>query len=247
MATLKSCQAKCEEFIRNTLPLVSNAKADIPTLPAFTVVSERKGARRRVRYVEHAESNWWQLPKELHRSALQRIAGQEFLKSLGSTPPFSKAIGNALQTAAGRGVQSISAAGIAREILMSYLFAAGLGRWRPGAFKRVWDDCTKYFDPTIKHIKYVLYAPLWGFGGVSRSVDLGQGLTIRRLPNREVARIATLEPGLAGVTPMHRFTLWPSTFFLKAYEFRKHIGPEKDWPVPLMQHKDLLGQVNLFL
>ena len=128
----------------------------------------------------------------------------------------------------GTGEGPLTQGSIAKSILESYLFSACAVRWNPAIFRAVWDDCREYFDPSSGTVRYVLYAPVVGVTGIKRSIDLGDGLQIRRLPNHETARIASLDPQLAGVSFRHRLTLWPNHFLTKSCDLQKLVKQNDD-------------------
>ena len=227
MTRIEQCKRNCECFIRGTLPSLAGAEPGLPTRAAFRV--EKDEARNRKKFVEYAAPIWGQVPKNLWASAFETSPAKRFLRSLQSTPPFSNTIGKSLyviETGVGRGGLSVEY--IAREITRSYVLAAGVGPWKPRAFQRIWKDCVAYFDPALKEIEYTLYAPLWCFRGVTRRAQLGEGLQIRRLPSDRSARIATLEPRLAGVHLPEGLRLWPTHFFVRTYKFTKLITSEEE-------------------
>lgn len=225
--SLEQCRETCELFVRDALLSFKAEEAKLPTIPHFSTMQNPK--RNRTRFVEHGHPNWWQIPKAVWEEAFNSDTGQTLLKSLRSTAPFVNAIGKSLSVVEmGRGTSGISAEYLAREISTSYLFAAGVSRWRPQTFELVWNQCNNYFDPSKTELTYVLYAPLWGFSGVSRSLSLGDGLEIRRLTASRRAEIASLNSNLAGVTVSHRLTLWPAHFLVKEFAFQKYITPEEE-------------------
>ena len=169
------------------------------------------------------------IPQSAWESLFGTEAGQAFLKCLECTAPFADTIGKWVHIVEmGHAIDFSSAKDLAKDILRSYLFAAAAQRWKPQKFDLVWRQCLNYFDPAKDQLSYILYAPLWGLSGVQRSLVLGDGLEIRRFPYTRVAKIASLDNRLAGVTPEHRLTLWTSHFFVKQFSFRKHIGDKAD-------------------
>lgn len=219
MSSATQCKEECQRFIRSSLPAIAEVAAKLPTLPKF-----RYGPGHipgRYKFHEEKQPNWWQLPKDLSQSLFRTREGKAFLASIGKTPPFSGSIGKTIFMADGKSISNISPGYLANEILVSYLFAAGVGRWKPAVFERVWNDCASYFNPRDKKLEYFIYAPISGMSGVARRLDLGDGLEIRRLSAKEVARIASLNPELAGVSYHHRLTLWDFYFFVQRWEWEK--------------------------
>lgn len=220
--SLVHCRKTAERFIRMSLSSFKAVATNISTIPLFNAAPS--GRRNRVKFVEHAQPNWWQVPKNLWIDVFNTDDGREFLKSLQSTRPFSNAVGKFLWiegVTRGSGFPTVEP--LAQEITRSYLFAAGVGSWKPHSFELIWKECVNYFDPAERELTYVLYAPIWGLSGIARKLSLGENLEIRRLPPDRMAVIASLQNELAGVAAKHRFTLWPRHYFVKEFRFRKHI------------------------
>lgn len=219
-SSLERCRENCEQFLRNTLPSFRTIEPTLPVIPKFSVVHDP--GRKRMRFAEHGQPNWWQVPKDLWTDAFKTESGQAVLNSLESTAPFRDVIGKSMHLVeSGRGIGGIDREYIAKEISRSYLFEAATGPWRPHAFERVWNQCVDYFDPSEAELTWVLYAPIWGLRGISRSLSLGDGLEIRNLTTARQARIASLDSTLSGVNIEHRLTLWPSHFFVKEFKVQK--------------------------
>ena len=192
----------------------------LPVLPMFRVLPGSKP--RTSRFIEQTAPNWWQLPKDLRASILQSPEATEFLSSLDGVTGFSECLGKFIQVL-DRATRYESAEDIAREILTSYLFAAGAARWNRSAFDRVWADCVRYFDLTEIEMKYTLYAPIWWMPGTSRRLDLGGRLEILRLSGAKRAKIAALDTNVVGKSPHNRLHGWPVYFLVRGYEFDKKI------------------------
>ena len=235
MTSLDQCKNQFRLFLRDCLPPISQAINSIPSIPKFSVVPSSKPDS--YKFVEEKQPNWWQLPKELKQTLFSSSEGQALIALLERTPPFSHTIGKEIFLS-DRGMSKTYDSGIvlASEILVSYLFAAGVGRWKPTIFDRVWRDCVSYYDPEDNIVEYFLYAPIAFRLGITKQLDLGDGLAIRRLRNDEVARLASLNPALAGVLVGHRFTLWTTTFFVKRCEFEKHIVNKESTQWGLLQN-----------
>lgn len=63
--------------------------------------------------------------------------------------------------------------------------------------------------------------------GVKQSLILNEGLEIKRISVHEVARLATINSRLAGVTLHHRFMIWPVHFFVKRLTLSKSISDKE--------------------
>ena len=216
MSSLAECRDHCIEFLRYSLPLVARVADSLPSLPVFRAEPTEK--RAKYRFVEERTPNWWQIPQQLSETLLDSQEGKALSATLEATVPFSAVIGKwiAIQEL-GRCVRYASGKEIAKEILVSYLFSSGLERWIARNFERVWRDLLDYFEPTTDSLEFYLYAPIAYMGGVSRIINLGDGLKIQRVQAHRVARLASLNPVLAGVTLHHRFTVWPVHFFVKQF------------------------------
>jgi len=214
------CKEKCKEFIKYTLPILRPATNNLPTLPIF--LAEPSRGKKSYRFIEGKQPNWWQLPKDLSQTLLDSEVGSALSTLLETTPPFSQSIGNRIELPEiGRGSVFPSGANIAKVILVSYLFMAGERRWKLKSFNRVWNDCLSYFDPNCKSVEYFLYAPIAYMPAVRKRLNLGDGLSIRRLPAHKMAKLASLDSTLAGVSVMPRLTQWPVHFFVKRLNFKK--------------------------
>jgi hypothetical protein len=223
MSSLQHCCSACEHFLRSALPFVAKTTDALPSLPSFGAEpTKREGEYH---FVELKEPNWWQLPKELCSVVLDSGPGRSFTKLLESTPPFCHILGKTLHfQELGRSHTYESSEEIALEFLRSYLFAAGPSRWKPAIFNNIWGDLVNYFNPDITTIEYSLYAPIAFMSGVAQSLKLDHSLEIKRLSASEVAKLATINPTLAGVSLHHRFTLWPLHFFVKPLTFGKRVS-----------------------
>lgn len=222
MSSLARSRSECERFLRRCVPTAAQAVANLPTMPKFHAVPSSKPNRHK--FIEEQQPNWWQLPKSLRERIFSSSEAQAFAKSLEATLPFARSIGKSIMfPELARSSIYHSGKDVAHQILVSYLFAAGAERWKPTAFDRVWGDCIAYFDPANSTVEYVLYAPIAFMSGIVRSVDLGDGLVIRRLPVSKIARLASLDSTIAGVSVYHRFTQWPVCFFTKRLKIKKHI------------------------
>lgn len=222
MNSLNHCKENCKEFIKCSLPIIRPATNDLTTLPLFRAEPSKKP--RTYRFIEGKQPNWWQLSKDLKQTFQNSEVARELFTLLEKTLPFSQAIGKQIMLPElGQGRIFKSGADIGNEILVSYLFEAGERQWKPILFNRVWNDCLSYFNPEIASVEYCLYAPIWGFPSFSRRLDLGDGLAIRSLPAHEMARLASLDPNLSGVSVHHRITKWPGCFFEKRLNFEKSL------------------------
>ncbi len=225
LTSIDECRLGFEKFIRVHKPTFQAARRDLPTISKFNV--EKAG--KRTLFTERAQANWWQLPKNIWNSVLDSSEGTKLQEFVSTTAPFSKSLGLSMRVLfGGFGFtdSSLAAATIVKRITSSYLFATGIGRWRPGVFDRVWRDCVDFFDPSVRQRQYTFYAPIWGLVAGVRNVNLGKGLAIKRLPSTKQAQLATLDNRLAGVS-IHDRRFWPAFFFVKKYQAEKYIGPER--------------------
>ena len=221
MSVLSQCKKYCERFVRTGLPAIAQVAPELPTIPHFRAIPGSRPGR--TRFIKETEPNWWQLPRDLKSNLLKSVEGRNLVPLLACTPPFSDSIGKWICMPP-RGLSSrYSSDDIAREILVSYLFAAGTKRWKRAQFERVWKDCVSYFNPADRKVEVVLYAPIWGMPRVGPRINLEGGLEIRRIPPVEMARLASLDPALAGVQLPDRLTLWPAHFFVRRYEGQKTV------------------------
>ena len=132
-------------------------------------------------------------------SCLTSYSGRSFTNLLERTPPFCHILGKTLHLQElGQGHTYESSKDIALEFLRAYLFASGPGRWKPALFSKVWVDLISYFDPNSTTLEYSLYAPIAFMSGVAQSLKLDDGFEIKRLSVHQVARLATINPTLAG-------------------------------------------------
>lgn len=226
MFLLAQCKEYCERFIRSSLPLITNVKNKLPTLPKFRAVPGRRP--NSARFIEEEQPNWWQLPRELRQALVKSPEGKSFITNIQNTPPLSLAIGKWVKLPLSE--SNYQASDMAFVFLTTYLFATGGRQWRSSAFNHVWSDCVSFFDPGKKTLDYVLYAPIWGISGIARRLALEDGLEIRRLHFEEIARLASLDPAIAGVSVQHRLTLWPIHFFVVRLELDKKIGQHGPFP-----------------
>lgn len=236
--SLDECRRSAETFVRRGLPVAAQAEGGLPTVPRFSA-KVKTGPGKRIRYVETGAPNWWQLGKDRNLALLESPAGQELVRELGATVPFSACIGKMIWIDQRQTATNYASAGeIALEVLTSYLFAAGAGRWNAAAFKKVWDDCVAYFDPAQTKLEYVLYAPIGNLSGIKRRLTLSSDLVIRRLPPEQVAHLASLNTRIAGMTEEHRLTLWTSLFFVERCSFDKTLRDVNDVPTSLGTFRD---------
>jgi len=230
LSLLAQSRMRCERLLRTFLPAFSQIAPNLPTLPRFYALPSSKPGRHK--FIDEKQPNWWQLPRDLRQSIFSSGEGQSLAASVEQTPPFSHCIGKQIVfPQIGTASNYTSGSDLAREILVSYLFAAGVKQWKPTEFDRVWCDCVSYFNPAETTLEYFLYAPIAYMPGVPRHLNLGDGLAIRRLQASEMARLASLCPTLAGVSVEDVGTQWPTHFFRKRYEFEKLlVKPESiDW------------------
>ena len=223
MSSLEQCHYGGAQFLRYALPFVAKAMDSLPSLPSFK--AEPSNKKGRYRFVELKEPNWWQLPNELRSLLLDSYSGRSFTNLLERTPPFCHILGKTLHLQElGQGHTYESSKDIALEFLRAYLFASGPVRWKPALFSKVWVDLISYFDPNSTTLEYSLYAPIAFMSGVAQSLKLDDGFEIKRLSVHQVARLATINPTLAGVSLYHRFSLWPIHFFVKRLTFSKQVS-----------------------
>ena len=155
--------------------------------------SLKKGKPKTHTFIEEKQPNWFQLPRDLRETLLVSELGSELTNLIETTPPFSESMGKIIAFPEFRtSMTDYSGADILRSILVSYLFAAGERRWKPKTFNRAWNDNLSHFNPKISSVEYCLYAPIAFMPGVSRRLDLGDGLSIRRLSVNEMARLGLL-------------------------------------------------------
>jgi hypothetical protein len=245
MASLERCKLKCQRFIRSSIPVIAPIASELRTLPKFRAIEHKPG---RVKYEEETQPNWWALPKNLWQTLVKSSEGVNLVDSIVKAPQFSASIGKTIFLATGKGVVYSSPDEIARELLVSYLFEAGTGRWKPSVFERIWKDCASFFNPKEKKMEYFIYAPIcWRLGTIiKRRLKLGDGFEIRRLSNNEVAHLASLNPALAGIHFEHRFTLWTSTFFVHRWEWEKRVEDDYSgyWNVFPALSDDWVSKLN---
>lgn len=77
--------------------------------------------------------------------------------------------------------------------------------------------------------------------GVKQSLKLNEDLEIKRISVHEVARLATINPALAGVTLYHRLTLWPVHFFVRRLTISKLVSDEE---FPHSKNPPFVAQLN---
>ena len=156
---------------------------------------------------------------------LTHTQGDHLRIFLSARLPFCHILGKTLHLQElGQGHTYESSKDIALEFLRAYLFASGPVRWKPALFSKVWVDLISYFDPNSTTLEYSLYAPIAFMSGVAQSLKLDDGFEIKRLSVHQVARLATINPTLAGVSLYHRFSLWPIHFFVKRLTFSKQVS-----------------------
>jgi len=233
LTSLNRCKEKSKEFILHALPIIQPEICHIPTLPSFR--QEFVSKTKRYRFIEEKQTNWWQLPKVLRQTLLGSEVGRALSCLLETTPPFSKSIGKRIELPElGQSSLFHSGSDIARVILVSYLFFANKRRWDQKSFEAVWKDCLSYFNPNITSVEYCLYAPIAFMSGVRRRLDLGDGLSIRRLPAHKIASLASLDQNLAGVfVDDLRLTKWPVCFFEKRLNFKKRLSKRDEFDFTL--------------
>jgi len=219
MASLATFKTKCIQFIRCVLPTAKRLASDLPTLPKYFAKLDRK----RYKFHEGSQPNWWQLPQNVGQSLFESVESKSLITTVLNTHPFSQVVGKDI-TFLGKGFRYSKPSDIVTVFLISYLFGAGAERWKPTVFNRVWQDCLSYFNPAEKTVDYSLYAPIAFMPGVARSLDLGDGLEIRRLTAQRIAQLASLNPTLAGVSVFDRLRQWPSCYFVKHIQAEKSIS-----------------------
>lgn len=148
------------------------------------------------------------------------------MRALQSTPPFSQALEKWIDLVdEGAGTRHSSGADIAQALLRAYLVANGRPRWNEHAFENLWREAHWYFDPEEENVVYRLVAPVYGVGGITRSLSLDGDLSVRRLPAREVAALANIHARLVRVVIGEVF-LWAELFFIRTVRGRKKVAPD---------------------
>lgn len=222
MSSLVQLKKNCSQFIRNSLPSVRKVVDNLPTIPVFR--AEPSNKKGRYKFIEEKQPNWWQLPKGLKDNLYNTPEARALLTTVENIDPFSRVISKWIVVPAlERSYLYSSGTDIVSTILVSYLFASGCERWPYSRFNKVWNDCVAYFNPDSKTLKYCFYAPIAYMPGVSKKVGLSDRLIIRRLPVKKIARIASLDSSLSGISLWHRFTQWPVCFFEKRFELNKKV------------------------
>lgn len=227
MSSLIQCRDQCIKFIRYTIPHIAQSLSELSSLPLFR--AEPSNKRGKYRFIEDKQPNWWQIPTQLQDSLLDSEEGRKLAGIIETTEPFALVIGKLIYIQElGRGQNYSSGRHVVKELLISYLFSSGIERWNAKRFEKVWLDLVKYFDPNNNNLEFQLYAPILLTAGVSRSIKLDQNLNIQRIPVHKIAKIASLNNVLAGVTIHHRLTVWPVCFFVKQCVFTKVIIEDTD-------------------
>ncbi|MGH8729175.1 MAG: hypothetical protein ACREV9_13715 [Burkholderiales bacterium] len=215
-----------ETAARGLLPRIRDIQRKMPTLPAFRPAPSRKPSR--VRFVEEQCPNWWQMRGQVGDDPEFKAVLEPIGKRLDAMEPFSSAIGKWIVfPELGEGVRYESGLDLAWAIAATYFAAAGASRWNHRVFHDVWDGFMEFVDSRVESVDHVVYAPIL-VSGVERRLSLEKDLRIQRFSSLHVARIATLDPQLAGVTFRHRLTLWPLTFLVLTMQLKKEVQAHDD-------------------
>lgn len=222
-------ETELESRLRILLPHIRGVQERLPTLPIFLPTPGR--GPNRVRFVEEQRPNWWQLKGKAGSDQALGLGLDLIGGRLSAAEPFKSAIGKWISfPELGEAVRYDSGLDLAWGLVTTYLTAAGTDRWNQAVFRNVWAGFTDCVDPNVTSVKHVLYAPVAGMSGVRRGLRLGADLRIERLSPQDAARIATIDPQLAGVTFRHRLTLWPLTFLVQTLQLKKEVVAKSNPP-----------------